>query len=50
MAKLNGVINTKVGYCGGHLENPIYEMAKNGDSGHAESVWIEFDDTKITLK
>lgn len=50
MAKLNGVVNTKVGYCGGHVENPTYEMVKKGDTGHAESVWIEFDDSIITLK
>lgn len=50
MAKLNGVVNTKVGYCGGHVENPTYEMVKKGDTGHAESCWIEFDETKITLK
>ncbi|MCX7905345.1 MAG: peptide-methionine (S)-S-oxide reductase MsrA [Elusimicrobiales bacterium] len=50
MAKLKGVINTKVGYSGGHLENPSYEEVKKGNSGHAESVWIEFDDDVIKLK
>jgi peptide-methionine (S)-S-oxide reductase/peptide methionine sulfoxide reductase msrA/msrB len=47
IAKLNGVISTKVGYCGGDFENPTYDDVKSGKTGHAESVMIEFDDEKI---
>ncbi len=47
-SKLKGVISTKVGYCGGNVENPTYEMVKKGNTGHAESVWIEFDDNIIS--
>lgn len=50
MAKLRGVVNTKVGYCGGKTENPSYEDVKKGDTGHAESVWIDYDSDIITLK
>lgn len=38
-----GVIETQVGYTGGHLDNPIYEDTSKGDTGHAESVEVKFD-------
>ncbi len=38
-----GVIDTEVGYCGGALRDATYGDVKSGDSGHAESVRIEFD-------
>jgi len=38
-----GVTGTRVGYCGGSLENPKYEAVKTGTTGHAESIEIKFD-------
>ncbi len=46
---LDGVLNTEVGYTGGTTENPSYETVKNGDTGHAESILVEFDPQKIKL-
>lgn len=46
--KLNGVKSTKVGYCGGHTENPTYEEVCSDTTGHAESVEIEFDESVIS--
>ena len=46
--KLPGVINTEVGYTGGTLANPRYEDMKKGNTGHAESIEIEFDPAKIS--
>ncbi|MEA2161987.1 MAG: peptide-methionine (S)-S-oxide reductase [Thermoanaerobaculia bacterium] len=47
--KLPGVTNTTVGYAGGTLDNPRYEDVKKGKTGHAESLQIDFDPSKITF-
>ena len=48
LRKLPGVVNTEVGYTGGTLEKPRYEDVKGGRTGHAESIEIEFDPSKIS--
>ena len=45
---LPGVIETRVGYMGGNLENPTYEAVCTDQTGHAEVVQIEFDPSLIT--
>ncbi|MBH0231266.1 peptide-methionine (S)-S-oxide reductase MsrA [Halobacillus yeomjeoni] len=46
--KFEGVIATRVGFMGGHLENPTYTQVKTGETGHAEVVKIDYDPTIIT--
>lgn len=46
--KVPGVINTTVGYTGGKIENPIYNLVKQGTTDHAEAIEIEFDSMLIT--
>jgi len=46
--KLPGVTDTTVGYAGGTLDKPLYEDVKTGRTGHAESLQIIFDPSKIT--
>jgi methionine-S-sulfoxide reductase len=48
--KLPGVMSTEVGYTGGTTANPKYDEMHDGHTGHAESVKIEFDPTKISYQ
>ena len=43
-----GVISTEVGYTGGSVDNPTYNIVKLGTTNHAESVQVEFDPTKLS--
>ena len=48
--KLEGVLKTEVGYCGGNNEKTTYEEVCSGNTNHAEVVKLEFDPTKISYK
>jgi peptide-methionine (S)-S-oxide reductase len=41
--KLDGVINTSVGYMGGHFEHPCYLDVLSRITGHAEVCQVQFD-------
>jgi peptide-methionine (S)-S-oxide reductase len=43
-----GVVATAVGYTGGNIPNPSYEMVSSHGTGHAESVLVEFDPKKVS--
>jgi peptide-methionine (S)-S-oxide reductase len=45
---VNGVINAVSGYAGGEQKTAHYEMVGSGATGHAESVRITFDPSKIS--
>src|ERR1700733_6943507 len=40
---VKGVTGVISGYSGGTTKNPSYEMVSSGQTGHAESVRIEYD-------
>jgi peptide-methionine (S)-S-oxide reductase len=45
-----GVVETEVGYTGGHLDNATYEDTSSGTTGHAESVNVIFDPKVVSYK
>ena len=48
--KINGVLNTEVGYSGGSTINPSYESVCSGTTNHAEVVLVEFDQNQISFQ
>jgi peptide-methionine (S)-S-oxide reductase len=46
---VRGVSSATSGYAGGTKKNPVYEEVGTGQTGHAESVEIVYDPSKITL-
>ena len=48
--KVPGVISTTSGYTGGTTRNPTYEQVSSGNTGHAESVEIKFDPSRVSYK
>ena len=43
-----GVVDTEVGYSGGHTDNPTYRDVCGDETGHAEVVEVRFDPAKVT--
>ena len=48
--KLNGIIRTEVGYCGGNNLNTSYKEVCTGLTNHAEVVKLEFDPKIISYE
>jgi len=42
-SKLEGVVKTEVGYCGGNSKKTTYEEVCTGNTNHAEVVKLDFD-------
>lgn len=50
LRKIPGVLKTEVGYSGGTLENPTYNDVKEGDTGHAEAIRIDYDPAVLSYE
>lgn len=46
----NGILRTNVGYANGNLPNPTYELVCNYETGFAESCYVEYNESIITLE
>ena len=49
-SKLEGIIKTEVGYCGGHNAQTSYREVCSGTTNHAEVVKLDFDPKIITYE
>ena len=50
LSALEGVVTTEVGYANGRTENPSYEDVCYKNTGHAETVKVEYDASVLPLK
>jgi peptide methionine sulfoxide reductase msrA/msrB len=48
--KEEGVISARSGYMGGGIEDPSYQQVCRGNTGHAETVEVEFDPAVISYE
>ena len=49
-SKIDGIIKTEVGYCGGNSPTTTYKEVCTGDTNHAEVVKLDFDEKIITYE
>ena len=48
--RINGITELKSGYCNGSSQNPSYESICTGQTGHAEVVKIDFDESIVSFE
>lgn len=49
MARIYGVYDVTSGYANGETEDPTYKEVVTGETGHAETVHVTYDRTKVDL-
>ena len=50
LSKLPVVVHTEVGYANGNTENPTYEDVCSRSTGHAETVYVKYDKSRISIE
>ena len=50
MKEQDGVLETTVGFIGGHVKDPTYEQVVSHTTGHVEAVEITFDSEKVSYE
>ena len=50
MSRIDGVVQTRVGYANGITENPTYEEVCTGITKHTETTYVKYDENIISLE
>ncbi len=50
LSEIPGVVDTAVGFSGGHVKNVCYREVTTGTTGHAETVKVVFESDILTFK
>ena len=48
--KLTGVVETAVGFMGGTVKDPSYELISKGNTGHVEVAEVRYDPARISFE
>ena len=49
LSNIAGVLTTTVGFANGDTEHPTYEQVRYENTGHAETVKVEYDEERVPL-
>lgn len=50
LRRISGVLDTQVGFTGGHVEHPTYEQVCTKTTGHAEAIKITYDPDQVSYR
>lgn len=50
MSKIDGIVETTVGYVNGTKKDPTYDEVCSGNTGHAEACLISYDEKLVSLE
>lgn len=50
LSLVQGIVETEVGYANGNTQNPTYEDVCYRNTGHAETIKVQYDPNKIRLE
>lgn len=50
MSRIDGIVEVTSGYANGETDNPSYEDVCYKNTGHAETVHVQYDNTQISLE
>ena len=50
LSEIPGVVDTTVGFSGGHVKNVCYREVTTGTTGHAETIKVVFDSNILNFK